>query len=216
MKSIYTTLILATAALAQTAQMTPDEKRGYDERVREASQKIAETRGQILAQKLKAEGDARVAGPIDALRGLNSVVEVGVNFRDYSTRVLDAKVKVDKYLADAPKDDDARTKMQSTMRLYVLALQAWSARIQKEVGPVEIGEEIMASPEFSTCGDMPQLIEQAKSKRPWYEETTVKLTEKQKAAMRSTDRSTPASNLASELRDHPGTLWKCAAEILKK
>ena len=36
---------------------------------------------------------------LDALRGLQSVVESGLTYRDYATRVLDAKVKVDRYLS---------------------------------------------------------------------------------------------------------------------
>src|SRR4030095_14175747 len=47
-------------------------------------------------------------------------------------KLLDAKVKVDKSLADAPKDDPARPQAETAMRLYVMAMQTWAMKIQRK------------------------------------------------------------------------------------
>lgn len=80
-------------------------------------------------------GAAPSAGPttaspaqdaLDALRGLQSVVESGLTYRDYATRVLDAKVRVDRYLSSSPKDPlELRKAIEITMREYELAGQTW-------------------------------------------------------------------------------------------
>lgn len=151
---------------------------------------------------------------IDALRGLNSATDVSLTFAEYSKRMIDAKVKVDKYLADAPKDDPPRETIQNTMRLYVLAGQLWSASVQGTVPADAPAEEILASPEWSACSDLAPRIAAAKTKKPWYETTTTKMTEKQRAALRAKDHLTPASHLAMDLARNPGILWKCASNAL--
>ncbi len=68
-----------------------------------------------------------VRDALDALRGLRSVVESGLTYRDYATRVLDAKVKVDRYLLSSPNDpSELRTAIEITMREYELAGKAWN------------------------------------------------------------------------------------------
>jgi len=148
----------------------------------------------IFASTLLAQAPATDA--LDALKGLKSVTEAGVNFRDYSSRVLDAKVKVDKYLADAPKDDPARPQAETAMRLYVMAMQTWAMKIQRKGTATPIGEEILASPELSSCPAMQSLI-------------TVVMKEAEKA------KDTPARYLGYHLFTSQGVLWKCAAEKLE-
>jgi hypothetical protein len=64
---------------------------------------------------------------LDALRGLQSVVESGLTYRDYATRVLDAKVKVDRYLSSSPNDPpELRKTIEIAMREYELAGQSWN------------------------------------------------------------------------------------------
>lgn len=63
---------------------------------------------------------------LDALRGLRSVTESGVSYRQYSERVLDAKVKVDQVSGDSSPAAAAAT---SAMRYYQLASNAWNSAI---------------------------------------------------------------------------------------
>jgi len=164
MKSILTTLILATAALAQT---TP-------------------------------ANDA-----LDSLRTIQSATEIGINLRDYSTRVLDAKLKVDKYLADAPKDDAARPAIETAMRAYILAVKIWMTP-SKYGPPVEVAEEVMASPQLSACGIMPRLIAQATAdSENW----------KPEPLFPQMTRPTPAGKLRFQMTK--SALWQCAAAKLE-
>jgi hypothetical protein len=64
---------------------------------------------------------------LDALRGLQSVVESGLTYRDYATRVLDAKVKADRYLLSSPNDPpEHRKTIEIAMQEYELAGQSWN------------------------------------------------------------------------------------------
>jgi hypothetical protein len=62
------------------------------------------------------------------LQGLDSVVTSGINYVQYSQRMLDAKVKVDQYLAEA-KDQALRKAIGEAMQYYEWAANAWSAKI---------------------------------------------------------------------------------------
>ena len=74
-----------------------------------------------------------VAGPapsqeaLDALKALRSVVQTGLDYRDYSQRVLDAKVKVDQYLSAPASGAAERNGIQTAMREYELARDVWDA-----------------------------------------------------------------------------------------
>ena len=135
---------------------------------------------------------------LDALRGLKSATEVGINLRDYAPRVVDAKVKLDKYLATAPKDGQ---QLEPIMRLYVMALQAWTMKAGQKGTPFAISEEIMASPELSSCPAMQNLI------------VIVKKESEEKVGLFG-PKDTPAQWLGVHLFTSQGVLWKCAAEKL--
>jgi hypothetical protein len=64
------------------------------------------------------------AEALDALRALRSVTEGSTSYRDYAPRVLDAKVKVDRYLSSATPDE-AQQKMP--MNQASEATQLWGA-----------------------------------------------------------------------------------------
>jgi len=66
---------------------------------------------------------------LDALHALDSATEVGVNLRDYSTRVIDAKLKVDRYLRDAPAGDKLADSVRLIMKAHVTASKAWAANL---------------------------------------------------------------------------------------
>jgi len=72
---------------------------------------------------------APFAEALDALRALRSVTESGVTFRDYATRVLDARVKVDRCQNSSAA---ATVAARLAMREYELASRAWSAGFATE------------------------------------------------------------------------------------
>lgn len=53
---------------------------------------------------------------LDALQGLQSVTEAGTGYTLYAPRVLEAKIKVDRYLAAAPTDAPERAAITQAMR----------------------------------------------------------------------------------------------------
>jgi hypothetical protein len=72
------------------------------ERIEVAGQPITIPLEKIQAIYFGVVPSRTVAGPapsqeaLDALKALRSVVQTGLDYRDYSQRVLDAKVKVDR------------------------------------------------------------------------------------------------------------------------
>ncbi len=68
---------------------------------------------------------------LQALRGLQSVTRAGLTFRDYTPRLLDATVQVDRYTAAPGGLPEVKAAMQQAMALYVLAGQAWSFQISE-------------------------------------------------------------------------------------
>jgi hypothetical protein len=69
----------------------------------------------------------------EALRSLQSVVTAGVTVNEYSTRVLDAKVRFDKAVAGLnptdPQLQPIREHLTAAMDLYVFAGRAWRLKI---------------------------------------------------------------------------------------
>ena len=63
---------------------------------------------------------------VDALKALRSVVGSTVSYRDFAPRVLDTKIKVDKYLGGSPHDPlERRAAVGRAMREFELASRAW-------------------------------------------------------------------------------------------
>ena len=67
---------------------------------------------------------------IDELNGLRSVTGSGISYLEYSRRVLDAEVKVDRYLSSAA-DSPLRSAISLAMREYELASQEWNEAIHQ-------------------------------------------------------------------------------------
>jgi hypothetical protein len=78
---------------------------------------------------------------IDAVRALRSVTEAGLNYSQYSKRVLDAKVKVDRFTSSTSQNDaELGAIIQAVMHYYELASRAWAAKIAKnESMQTEVG-----------------------------------------------------------------------------
>ncbi len=68
---------------------------------------------------------------IKSLRRIATATEVGVNFRDYGTRIIDLKTDVDEDLAQLP---ESQLKQEITFALdaYVDANTAWNASLQND------------------------------------------------------------------------------------
>jgi hypothetical protein len=77
------------------------------ERAREAEQR------ETLRREVQAATPA-----LQALRGLQSVTQARLTFRDYTPRVLDAKVLVDSYTAALGGLGEVKTAMREAMALY--------------------------------------------------------------------------------------------------
>lgn len=107
---------------------------------------------------------------MDSLKALRSVTESGIAYRDYSQRVLDAKVKVDRYLTSPATDAAAlRTGIALAMRDYEFASRAWSTSFSTAVGTLavatSVGTALYGDPEISKCPAVKQfLIEMAGKK----------------------------------------------------
>ena len=63
---------------------------------------------------------------LDALIALRSVTESGIAYRDYAPRVLDARVKVDRYLSTSKDSPELTNPIRIAMREYELASQVWN------------------------------------------------------------------------------------------
>ena len=74
---------------------------------------------------------AGASAALQALKSVQSVTTVGVNLRDYTTRVADAKVIVDQFTQSSPGktvlfgERASRKPISLAMRYYELAAQAW-------------------------------------------------------------------------------------------
>jgi hypothetical protein len=73
-------------------------------------------------------GPAPFQQALDELNGLRSVTRIGISYLEYSRRVLDAKVKVDRYLS-AAADSPLRSAISLAMREYEIASQEWNEAI---------------------------------------------------------------------------------------
>jgi hypothetical protein len=68
------------------------------------------------------------------IRSLESALEVGLNFQEYSRRVLDAKVAVDSDILQWPEaSEDTKRAAGAAIELYVLARSVWAANLRKEL-----------------------------------------------------------------------------------
>lgn len=116
-----------------------------------------------------AAPSASVAGPappreaLDALTALRSVANSGIAYRDYSQRILDARVKVDRYLSSKESEDtELRRATRVAMLEYEFAARAWLAKVQGEPSSVVMAGEMMPNPDLGTCPTVKAMIDRAK------------------------------------------------------
>ncbi len=71
---------------------------------------------------------------LQALKDLESVTRAGVTYADYTPRVSETKIRVDRYLGSKNADANIKRLMDEAMGLYVFAREAWSSRIRNDKG----------------------------------------------------------------------------------
>jgi hypothetical protein len=138
--------LFALTLRADTVELKTGERLDGIFRQAGAAGVVIETAGQAITipldkiQAIYFGAAVRVrtdAGPtpfqdaLDALKALRSVTESGVTYRDYTPRVLDTKVKVDRYLNSAGDTEGQQVAaIRLAMRAYELASRTWTANIK--------------------------------------------------------------------------------------
>ena len=140
---------------------------------------------------------------MDALKAIRSVTGSGIAYRDYSQKVLEAKVQVDRYISSSANDSvDLRNAIERAMRQYELASQAWSGAIaHTENELTAIGKILEANSEISKCSAIWSMIGQVdqsldKNRPNWPEER--------------------ASKIGVRVGVRPALLWTCASGQLAR
>ncbi len=89
---------------------------------------------------------------LDALMGLQSVTNAGISYLDYAPRVLDAKIKVDKYLSGSSEGDAPRAAIRIAMQYYELAATAWNGSLMKyNDKATQVGRTLRGDPALMEC-----------------------------------------------------------------
>lgn len=99
--------------------------------------------------------DAKTA--IEAIKGLQSVVKAGTPYSEYSRRVLDAQVQVDRFVNSEQGTAKLRYEVKTAMNTYNLASRAWNAKlVQRDdfaglTELAEVGKSIKLFSLFANC-----------------------------------------------------------------
>jgi hypothetical protein len=149
---------------------------------------------------------------LDALKALRSVTQSGISYRDYSQRVLDAKVKVDQYLSSPANDAPAlRSAITLGMREFLLASQAWSIKFSNSTDPGRtlelasaVGRTLEQDPQIAQCPVTRQFIDQ-----------TYQTAASSKFLRKAKEQESPEARarfIGFLTSGHPDLLWPCASE----
>ena len=95
-----------------------------------------------------------------ALKALRSVTGSGISYRDYSQRVLDAKVKFDVYVSSKSTESGAvRDAVESAMQWYELSSQAWGDSVGNSFNFLNsVGTAVLMNNKLSTCPSVIQAL----------------------------------------------------------
>jgi len=138
-----------------------------------------------------------VAGPspsqeaLDTLKALRSVTTSGISYSEYAPRVLDARIKVDRYLS-SPAKDPARSAIELAMRYYELASEAW----RMGVLAVDVGKTIVEDPSLAACTALKAAAPSMVTRNP----------------IPSEDKLKNPVVIGIYVGEHPAVLWACASE----
>ena len=172
----------ATLSLCDTVELKTGERLEGTFKQANAAGVVIEVGGQALNMPLakvraiyfgaapSAQGTGSqtsgVRGALQALKALQSITNIGVNYRDYSTRVADTKVKVDQFVqSPQQKDVQGRKPIRLAMRYYELAAQAWGTKFTSESagGLVNVGRSLTNDKELASCATVKGTIASANS-----------------------------------------------------
>ena len=99
------------------------------------------------------------AEALRALKAVQSVTSGGVDYREYSARVNDAKVLVDRFLDEDKSAPEALAgAVKAAMDFYGLAARAWNARISRSNY-----EAVAADPALRQCPQMEPIISRGRA-----------------------------------------------------
>jgi hypothetical protein len=139
--------LFALALRGDTVELRTGDRLDGTFRQAGAAGVVIETAGQAITiplEKVRAiylgataarptTGPSLVEDAMDALKALRSVTQSGITFRDYAPRVLDARVKVDRYLSSVG-DAPTATAVRLAMEAYELATQAFPGLERTSIG----------------------------------------------------------------------------------
>jgi hypothetical protein len=94
-----------------------------------------------------------------ALKALQSVTRAGVVYREYSTRVNDAKIVVDRFVQDAAAPAEAKSPIQEAMEFYIIVAQVWNARITSSQAEYH---SVGRNPALDRCPEMRETFSKVK------------------------------------------------------
>ena len=166
---------------------------------------------------------------VDALKGLQSVTNSGLNYGNYAPRVLDAKVKVDKYLSTVKTHTDAKAATVGlAMQYYEIAAAAWNSKIAGSgSGYFEVGQVLRKSAALAECPTVQAIIANSDAvlKQRYYYTPSGKIARVPKEnstleqAIKETQREQARQDdvnlkIGEDIGDHPNSLWACASTKL--
>src|SRR6266568_4543714 len=92
---------------------------------------IAIMLGVLLLVSPVHAGGASAQDALRALKGLHSAVKVGLSYRDYGPRVVDARIIVDQFLEMPPPPlRPMALDMHRAMTFYEMGLDIWGAQLK--------------------------------------------------------------------------------------
>jgi hypothetical protein len=69
---------------------------------------------------------------IESLKQVRAASQIGMTYEQYSTRVIDAKVKVNAALEKLPDDDPLKEDLNATMNCYADGVTIWQMKLQNQ------------------------------------------------------------------------------------
>lgn len=98
---------------------------------------------------------------LDALTALRSLTKSGITYRDYAKEVLEARVKVDRYLSRGNEGTQLRSAIRVAMIEYELASWAWATKTDA-IGNADLWKpmgDAMQDPAVAACPTVKAAIE---------------------------------------------------------
>jgi hypothetical protein len=149
---------------------------------------------------------------LDALKALRSVTNSGIAYRDYTQRVLDARVKVDRYLSSQGKAAVARRPVRAAMLQYELVSYALNP---EKVDFLSTMGKIAADPDITTCPVLKDLTDESLSKQQHFLKSILRQTAEIKQKLAGSQHALDQSEdlgLTFLTKAAPANIWPSASE----